>query len=291
MKYKFYISDNTPIYLKELTLKGYKEIIKASYGDDVSISALSDTIISVLTEHSDKENNFFETLNLCDLMDILIEIRSNSMGNISTILVPAEEDKQIKVDLRLDWIQEDIRELASFCKSQTLTINNLTLYYGCPSISKLLGEANADEQFLNFLESAQVKEGDKQAFLRIDTIENGRKILNALSAKEGNTIIETFYTIAKFINSQDAFLRYKIKTKEKLRFVPNAISFIWFVKLLYNDSLDSIYNNLFMLSKYANISPTYLEECTPGEYMFFVRRLEDDFKMRENEAEEDVDLH
>ena len=129
MKYKFVTSDLTTIYFNELTLRGYKEIVKASYGDEVSMSSLFDTIVSVLSEHSDKSIEFFESLNICDLMDILIEVRSNSMGNTSSILVPAEEDKQIKVDLKLDWIQEDIRELILFCREQTITIENLKLTY------------------------------------------------------------------------------------------------------------------------------------------------------------------
>jgi len=127
--------------------------------------------------------------------------------------------------------------------------------------------------------------------LHIKTINDARRILNSLNAKEGNLLITNFYNIAKFINSQNAFDRYKINTTEKLRFVPNSTSFIWFVKLMYGDSLDSIYNNIFMLSKYANMSPEYLESCTPGEYMFFVKRLEEDFKSNEDDPQEGVDIH
>jgi hypothetical protein len=291
VKYKFTTSENVSICFDELTLNGYKQIIKASYGDDISFESLSSTIASVLAEHSNKSSDFFETLNLCDLMDILIEVRSNSMGNISTILVPDDEGKQIKVDLRLDWIQEDLRSLISFCNEQSVLIENMKLVYGCPSLNKLLTNLNDNEQFLSFLQKAEIDNSGKRVIFDINNISDAKRVLDAVSAKEGNQIVEKFYKIAEFMNSQDTLVRYKIKTNEKLKFIPNLNSFVWFIKLMYNDSLDSIYNNIFMLAKHGNISPDYLEKCTPGEYMFFVKKLEQDFLEQQEEQPQGIDLN
>jgi hypothetical protein len=46
------------------------------------------------------------------------------------------------------------------------------------------------------------------------------------------------------------------------------------LKLLFGEPLLSLYENIFSLSKIGNISPNYIEECTPGEYHLFVKRLE-----------------
>ena len=36
---------------------------------------------------------------------------------------------------------------------------------------------------------------------------------------------------------------------------------------------------MFTLCKYANISPEYLENCTPGEYSIFAKQLEKQFNV------------
>jgi hypothetical protein len=36
----------------------------------------------------------------------------------------------------------------------------------------------------------------------------------------------------------------------------------------------SLYDNIFALTKLTKLTPEYVENCTPGEYLLFVKKLE-----------------
>ncbi len=49
---------------------------------------------------------------------------------------------------------------------------------------------------------------------------------------------------------------------------------MWFVKLFFSEPLNTLYDNIFYLSYKANMNSEYIESCTPGEYIYFIKKLE-----------------
>lgn len=277
--YSYKIFSGETLSLDEFTFSDYKKILKTSYGDEVVTVNFVETLLEILQKNSQKDRNFFLNLNVCDILNVLIEMRANSMGNIASVVVPKDET-QLRVDLRLDWIQEDVREFLQFCKNQFVEFEGIRLYFGVPSLTKLMSIVSDDEQFLCFIERAEVTSLSDKTF-EILTIEDAKRVLNMISAKNGKAIIDGFQSIVAGAQEQNFLKRYKIETNEKLKFVPSISSLLWYTKLMFNEPLDSLYHNIFMLAKYGNIDPNYLEKCTPGEYTYFVKKLEESL-MAEN---------
>jgi len=63
---------------------------------------------------------------------------------------------------------------------------------------------------------------------------------------------------------QDKFLPFNL----------NVQNLMFLLKLVYGDQLLVLYENIFALCKLSNFTPEYIENCTPGEYTFFVKKLE-----------------
>ena len=61
------------------------------------------------------------------------------------------------------------------------------------------------------------------------------------------------------------------------KFLPincNINNLCFIVKLLFGDQLLSLYENIFLLCKAGNLSPEYVENLTPGEYLLYLKKLE-----------------
>ncbi len=58
-----------------------------------------------------------------------------------------------------------------------------------------------------------------------------------------------------------------------MSFVPSFVTFAWFVKLLFNESLEAFYTTFFHMSYTAHMNAEYLENITVGEYKYFVNCL------------------
>lgn len=270
------------VSLNELSLRDYKAILKTSYGEEVMSNNFIESMLLVLVNNSQESKDFFLNLNLCDLINVLIELRANSMGNIASVVVPKDQT-QTRIDIRLDWIQEDIKKSIVFCEEQYVELDEIKIYFGIPSLIKLISTLSEEEQFLCFLHKVQIKGSDNKVFY-IKTLEDARKLLNMISAKNGKLIIDKFQDIVLYFQKQNFLTRYKIETQEQLKFVPSISSLLWYTKLMFNEPLDSLYHNIFMLAKYGNIDPNYLEKCTPGEYIYFVKKLEESLAAEGNDV-------
>lgn len=59
-------------------------------------------------------------------------------------------------------------------------------------------------------------------------------------------------------------------------------SCIWFIKLIFGEPLEDLFSNIFYLSHHSNMSSSYLETCSVGEYKYFVNLLKKTLSPSEN---------
>ena len=263
-----FISDLSGLKLicSELTVADYKQILKCSFGDEPDLQLFSETICDVVGKLTNKPIEFIKSLPISDVLCILIDLRLRSMGDIVTVSL-TKDNNQTSLDLNLVAIRDDIKAFYKpFCSSK-INQKDLEIVLSVPSIEMLSTKTN--EEYLYFIKSVALK---KTTFEIVNT-EEASALFEKISAKIASQIISHCGQFIKSVKELNLLSRYE-GVEQKLGFVPTLENLLWFVKLLFNEPLDVFYDNIFYLSKHVNMTPSYIESCTPGEYIYFTKKLE-----------------
>lgn len=278
-----FISDLSGLKLicSELTVADYKQILKCSFGDEPDLQLFSETICDVVGKLTNKPIEFIKSLPISDVLCILIDLRLRSMGDIVTVSL-TKDNNQTSLDLNLVAIRDDIKAFYKpFCSSK-INQKDLEIVLSVPSIEMLSTKTN--EEYLYFIKSVALK---KTTFEIVDT-EEASALFEKISAKIASQIISHCGQFIKSVKELNLLSRYE-GVEQKLGFVPTLENLLWFVKLLFNEPLDVFYDNIFYLSKHVNMTPSYIESCTPGEYIYFTKKLEASIAAQNQGREQQTD--
>jgi hypothetical protein len=275
-----------PVYLpakrvvcNELSLNHYKDLLKASYGDEPSYDVFIMTVNKILLEVIEEPIEFLENLSLLEVYLLLLKLRIQSMGDSAKIVV-TQEEKQTTIELNLEQIYQDLFEYLIEFDNKYIESNNTKLSFKIPSLKKLLSEQNFDNYFL-FFNSITIKNNKTLVF---DTLTESQIFFDKLPAKLSSKFISFYETASKNLQQLNLIEHYNIDNAV-LTFNLTIDSFIWFTKLLFNESLESFYNNIFYLSYLGHLSSTYLENsCTPGEYIYFVKKMQETLALKNSKS-------
>ena len=254
------------ILCSELNMAQYKDILKVTYGEpsaDMYIDVMSE-IISKLTGI---EKNAVLKFNVVDFFLIILEIRTFSLGNVCKIVVQLDETQKATVDLSLTGIKQDIKKIDHNKFTSTIDQGNFQVIVSPPSVSRLIEEES--DEYLYGID--KFIDNDKRT-IDITDSKMANSVLNVLTPKNSLRIIHLFNEYVEEVTKVNLLARYGLK--QNLSFVPNISTLIWFTKLFFNESLGTLYDNLFYLSCKGHMSPSYIEQCSPGEYIYFVKKLQ-----------------
>ena len=272
---------SSKLICSELTVADYKQILKCSFGDEPDIELFSETICDVIGKLTSKSTEFIKSLPMSDVLCILIDLRLKSMGDVVTVSLKNNE-KQMSLDLNLSTIQEDIKQFYKpFCCSKIVQ-KDLEIVLSIPSIEMLSTKTN--EEYLYFIKSVLSK---KNSF-EISNVEEASALFEKISAKTASQIISHCGQFIESVRELNLLNRYE-GIEQKLGFVPTIENLLWFVKLLFNEPLDAFYDNIFYLAKHVNMSAEYIESCTPGEYIYFTKKLEASIAAQNQGREQQTD--
>lgn len=268
MNFPIKLKDKT-VYCKELSVKHYKEILKAIYGDEPSEEVFVETITDVIKQLVNEDlKPVVDELSIIDTFLVLLRLRINSMGDTTTIILKSNK-KEATLELRLDWIEKELSEFNNSICNKTLEYENIKFKFNAPSCKRLLSKTDTD--YLYFLEELCISE---EKSLKIKTNEEAKKVFDRLPIKGSITFIKYFNEFLDKLQEINFLKQYNSFSKEVLGFVPNIQSVIWFTKLIFNESIETFYNNIYYLCQISHFNPEYIESCTPGEYIFFSKKLE-----------------
>ena len=253
----------------ELKVKDYKEILKCIFGEEPNKTIFVETICEILSKTSNKEITYFKSLNVIDLFCLLLDVRIHSQGEVCKVSITKEE-KQMSLELRLDYIRDDVKAAFGLPSSLIIEQNNVGIVLECPSVERLLQEA--DDEYLYFIKGATIK-NSLNKFIEIKTNKEASLLFERLLPKVSLQIIEKFEDCIQQLTNINFLSRYGIKN-QTLSFVPSLDSLIWFTKLIFNESLETLYDNIFYLSHSAHMGSEYIENCIVGEYTYFVNCLQ-----------------
>lgn len=263
---KIELLNNSSLYIDELKVKQLKTICKCLLGDDPDPETLFlnlDRIISSLIECDLKKINFI------DYFIILINLRCSSVG--SRISLQLTENTTGEINL-----SEVEKILKEFNFKQLLTpsvFEGIEITYKLPTINDLItiNKDKSEEFYSYFLNTLKIKDN----LLTFTDPKEANLIFNKIPPKISGAVINKIKSIIQSFNELD-LLSYSPHFKDmKLYFNFNIKNLCIFTKLLFGDQLLSIYENIFGLCKAGNFTPEYIENCTPGEYILFVKKLQE----------------
>ena len=266
MVFAIKLSEDSVLHCSELKVKHYKEILKATYGEDNDEASVLQTLSIVLSSIIDKPKEFFlNELSIFQLLYIVVELRNQSLGNELGLTI---KDKKT-VTLNLQIVLNELKRFCQKYNNKFVEETNIKLQFGLPSVNRLLTPSEDESSY--FLKTVKVTNG-KELITNISSNDEAKKVLDTVSAKLVIKFREAFDEFINDLKELNFLKRYKVDTV--LGFTPTVDNLIWFIKLIFNESLEVFYSNLFYLAKLGNMNPEYIENCAPGEYIYFVKQLE-----------------
>jgi hypothetical protein len=262
---------------KELDLKQYRQLLKCFLGDEVYADLIfnnTDNIIKELTSLSYKQ---IANLNFLDYCLLLFNIRQVSIGDTVSLYAEDVEQKQLKIDLRISKVIEQVTDKKIIDLLVPETIDQCYIEYRLPSVREILileKEKDIYSFYTFFLKT--IKFSSSTIDLEDYTFKEREEIIQKIPVKVMTGLTKRTHTIVEHCNRINLLQSLNSKTfDKKLYLTLNSQIIAFVIKLIYNTSLESIYELMFALSKAANFSGTFLDDCSPGEFYFFTKKLEE----------------
>lgn len=257
----------------ELKVKHLKTLYKCLISDNPAPETLLlnlNNICKKITNLSKKEIN---SLNFIDYFLFLLELRCTSIGN--TVFAEFSNIQNTKIEINLINFINKIKFVKYNELLKKSKIDNIIVGYKLPSVEEIITlNKNKDiNSFYHFFISYITLKNKTIYLTNLSSFEI-LSLLKQLPAKVTSFIIKRVSTIINKINI-NLFAEINGLQEKNLFFNFNILNLIYVLKFIFGEQLMSLYDNIFALCKVGNFSPEYIENCSPGEYIVFVKRLED----------------
>lgn len=279
---KIEVLNGSCIYVNELKVKDLKTICKCLLGDDPEPEMLFLNLYKIISSLTDSD---LKKLNFIDYFIILINLRCFSVGSKINLQISENTISEINL-IETEKILKKINLKQILSPS---VFEDIEITYKLPTINDLIkiNKDNSVEFYSYFLNTLKIKDN----LLTFTNSEEASLIFNKIPPKISTSIINKIKSIIQNFNELD-LLSYSPHFKDmKLYFNFNIKNLCTFIKLLFNDQLLSIYENIFALCKLGNFTPEYIENCTPGEYILFVKKLEQLNKTNTQQPSNDMNIN
>jgi len=279
---KIEVLNGSCIYVNELKVKDLKTICKCLLGDDPEPEMLFLNLYKIISSLTDSD---LKKLNFIDYFIILINLRCFSVGSKINLQISENTTSEINL-IETEKILKKINLKQILSPS---VFEDIEITYKLPTINDLIkiNKDNSVEFYSYFLNTLKIKDN----LLTFTNSEEASLIFNKIPPKISTSIINKIKSIIQNFNELD-LLSYSPHFKDmKLYFNFNIKNLCTFIKLLFNDQLLSIYENIFALCKLGNFTPEYIENCTPGEYILFVKKLEQLNKTNTQQPSNDMNIN
>lgn len=264
---KVNLRNNQSLFCEELKVKHLKSIYKCLLGEE------PDTELLFFNLHNIIKSLTHNNLNEIDFLDyfiLLIEIRCSCIGSIINVQISENTNFEINLYKFIETLKNI--NLDDLLKSENF--GDVTVYFKIPKIYEI-AQFNIELEtiYSYFIKEVQIK-NLKYSFQSPKEVE---EFLKHLPAKYFSTITQKINDLIGYFNNVN-LLGYNenlIKSNIILPFNFNVKNLFGVVKILFGNHLMPLYENILALCKINNFTPEYIENCTPGEYLLFVKKLEE----------------
>jgi len=257
------------VFIKELKVKHFKILLKVLIGDEPDIDNVYTNLTNVLTDTTSLTVTEIDNLSIIDYLLLIINLRCISIG--STIQLEITDTKNTKLSLNLYRIIETLKGAANIDLNQNF--DKLKLEFQFISAKDYLMPKFYKNELLAlkpYIKTFNIKNNESIDISSLDDIVY-LQLLESLPVHYSAPIFKKITSIVQNLNNLN-LLEYLANKNMSLYF--SRYTFGFFLQILFSKNLQPLYENIFALAKFANISPEYIEECTPGEYTLFVKLLE-----------------
>ena len=239
----------------ELNVKDYKIILKCLLGDTLDVPALFLNLNNILLKITNFKKEELYNLNIIEYFLLLLSIRTNSIGSI--IFATYNGEKKINLQISLNEIIEELTHFLKNYQPLKINIKNVSTIVTLPKIKDFF--TKEDQSFI-------------EDILVNNTVVNIEQLPVSVYKKINDKII----LLKNNINS--LYFYNPIIEDYNIMFSSNLREYVSLIKILFNENLLSVYDNIFYLSKVSNFSAEYLENCTYGEFKLFIKKIENLYK-------------
>jgi hypothetical protein len=267
MKLKYSLS-NINFECEELRFYQYKNFLKGFYGNDVNLEDFLQNFIELFSKISNKPQSFFQNLSIADLFLLLIQLRIYTLGPTCQIVVKTDEEtaKKSTITLNLEKIKQELLEFFELQTPCYVAEDNIKIKLDFPSASRL----TPNDSIESYIKECIVIDKNLENITNIQANE----IFNKLSAKLAAEIFKKKQELVTAFISQNYLASYQDFSNYYLGFDLSIKNLLWYCKLFFNETLETLFDNLFYLSYIGHFNLQYLEQdCTPGEYVYFIKKL------------------
>jgi hypothetical protein len=261
---------------QELNLKEYRCLLKSFLGNDVKPETVflnTDQILQNICSLSQEKIN---NISFVDYILLLLNIRAVSIGNIINLFTEDENNNQLKINLYIENIINTIFDNISFDIQTTINFNNIKVSCQIPSIKDILFFEKNNNFILNSLFINKIYFNNTLVKFHDYSYTDKEQIVKCLPIKLILLLDQFVNNFLQKINQINLLDSIKSKNFNKeLPFLLNSQVLAFFIKLVFNTDLMNIYNNIFILSKAVNFNSDFLDNCTPGEFFIFVKKIEE----------------
>ena len=266
---------NNSVTFQELKFKDYRNLLKCFLGDEINSELIFTNINSILRNTCTLTNDEILNLNFIDYLILILNIRSVSLGNIVQLYAESTTNQQLRIDLNLVNIINILIQSFFIPDLTSIDYNDIEITLKIPTITDIL-EFENNKLTINtfFINSIKIKKQDIN-YQQL-TYTDKDKVVKSLPIKlilKIDTQIESFLQKLNNINLLENLSNKDFDKELPLGFNSQILAFI--IKLIFNNDLNSIYSNLFALSKGANFNCEFLDSCSPGEFYIFVKKFEE----------------
>lgn len=264
-----YTTFNDTFLAKELLFSDYKNFLKSFYGEDVNLTEFLFHFLELFSKISDKSIEYFQELTMPEIFLLLVQLRIYTLGSscgISVKVQKEEKEEKVSVTLNLERIKQDLLDFVALNYPCSVSDDTIELELSFPSLSRLTMNDDVESYITNCKveNKALTKITNEQAFL----------LFSKLSAKTSALIFSKKETLVNSLKRLNFLAPYEGISEYYLNFDLTLQSFLWYCKLFFNETLESLFENLFYLSYIGKFNLDYIENsCTPGEYIYFIKKL------------------
>lgn len=260
------------IFYKELKVKHLKVIYKTLLGDDPNPETVFINFNNILKDITSLTQEEIYNLNFVNYFLLLLEIRAISIGNS---IFAQLQDGNVKIEFNLSKIKTQLEDLILKFQNKNNKIDNSVVIYDLPSVNELLyinQQTDIDSIYSCFVKN--INSNNNTISIKNIPIKHKNYIFEKLPVKITSVVIKEVLECISYFNSVN-LISYMPELKNvSLIFNLNIKNLVAFLKFLFGDGLLSLYENIFALCKLSSLTPEYIENCTPGEYLLFIKKLE-----------------
>ena len=263
------------IHIKELTVSDFKIVLKALIEADNRPNVLFETLQKILLLRTSLIDVELQQLNIIEFLHLLFIVRLHS-GTNTVMLTIENKGTTTNLHINLDKINERLHTIIKNNQDITYSNQEFKITYGIPAVAEIYRQTEIYHPYIK-----QITFNDKTIILSSTTSDLKTEIIKRIPLQIYKQVSGMIYKLKNKFEKIDLLDVYKISDLYLfLSFDSQHI--ISIVRLLFYENLLNLYQNIFALCKYTNLTPEYIEKMSIGELGLYVKMLEVSLDQKQN---------